>query len=257
MVGLCQPRAALADSQSIVREAANAYEQGRYDVARDRYTELLKDPRWHGPALYNLGNIAARQKKLGEAAAFYREALQELPGDRDTRWNLNYALSNLGIRQFGGGKGTWELFRTEILNVITLDQVFVALLIVLFFSLFNTYKFLKKRKRARLNEEPVPTAPFIMFVWIFLFFIVGGTSICKIVDGYSGRGTVVSTKVDLRSGPGEANASLAELSEGYEVLIQEEAEGWKQVTALDGPRPGITGWVPNNSLVVTAGGGPW
>ena len=131
-------------------------------------------------------------------------------------------------------------------------------LIVLFFFLFNLYKYLRKRKAAHFTEGEVSPQPaVIMFAWGFLLVVIGLTTICKIYDGLMERDTITVAKVDLRSGPGETNASLAEMTEGFEVLVQDEVSGWKQVTTLDGTKMGLTGWIPTSSALMTSGGGIW
>jgi Ca-activated chloride channel homolog len=44
------------------------------------------------PARFNLGNTLYQKKDFGGAAAAYRDALRLLPGDADTRHNLELAL---------------------------------------------------------------------------------------------------------------------------------------------------------------------
>jgi tetratricopeptide (TPR) repeat protein len=250
---------ARSDSNSILQEGLNAYQAGQYDKARSAFTELKNDRRWSFASLYNLGNVAARQKRYGEALALYRLALEKKPMDPDTRANIAFVLNTLGIREFPGARGSWELYRVEILNSLTIDQILAAFFITFFFFLFNLFKFLKKRKLAAYSEEPLfVRPPVIFYLWLALLIFVSTTSIAKIADGYIERATVVaSAKTDLRSGPGESNASLAELNEGFEVQVQDESDGWRQVVALNGARAGLTGWVKSDALMSTSGGGPW
>jgi tetratricopeptide (TPR) repeat protein len=249
---------ARGDYQSLLQEGVNSYQAGKFDQARENFAKLRSENAWNFTALYNLGNTAARQKKMGEAIGFYRLALQKKPLDPDTRSNLLFAMNSLGIKQFPGARGNFELFRAEILNSATTNQLLAALAVVLFFFFFNLYKFLKIRKIDSFEDKPIPTQPpFVFFIWSALFLFLAVTSVAKILDGYSERATVIAAKADLKSGPGEANATLVELSEGSEVQVQDESNSWKQVTALDGERTGLTGWVKQESLMVTAGGGPW
>ena len=113
---------ARGDSQALVQEGINAYQSGQYDLARERFGQLINDDRWSFAALYNLGNVALRQKKMGEALAYYRRAIQKKPFDPDARSNIGFVLSGLGIRQFPGARGNRELFRVEVLNSATINQ---------------------------------------------------------------------------------------------------------------------------------------
>lgn len=46
-------------------------------------------------SFHNLGNIAMQEKKYEDAVKAYVEALRRKPQDKDTQYNLNYALSKL------------------------------------------------------------------------------------------------------------------------------------------------------------------
>ena len=48
---------------------------------------------------HNLGNIAMQEKKYEDAVKAYVEALRRKPQDKDTQYNLNYALSKLRRQQ--------------------------------------------------------------------------------------------------------------------------------------------------------------
>ncbi len=50
-------------------------------------------------SFHNLGNIAMQEKKYEDAVKAYVEALRRKPQDKDTQYNLNYALSKLRRQQ--------------------------------------------------------------------------------------------------------------------------------------------------------------
>ena len=96
-----QERAWSDDPSSFLQAGINAYQSGKYDEAKTSFTQLLNDSRWSFVALYNLGNIAVRQKHIGEALAYYKLALKKKPHDQDTRVNLRLISNNIGAAQFG------------------------------------------------------------------------------------------------------------------------------------------------------------
>jgi Ca-activated chloride channel homolog len=70
------------------------YKNGKLDEAQAHYEGLAADARspLAAPARYNLGNTLFQKKDYPGAVRAYRDALRLLPGDTDTRHNLELAL---------------------------------------------------------------------------------------------------------------------------------------------------------------------
>jgi Ca-activated chloride channel family protein len=77
--------------------ADGLYKNGRYDEAGTLFKALGADPAspLAGPARYNLGNSLFQKQDYKGAIQAYRDALRALPGDADTRRNLELALRKL------------------------------------------------------------------------------------------------------------------------------------------------------------------
>ena len=78
---------------------ANAYyKQGRFQEAAkqyDRIISLATEKEQKALIYYNLGNSLLKSEQLGESIEAYKKSLRNLPEDKDTRYNLSYALSLL------------------------------------------------------------------------------------------------------------------------------------------------------------------
>jgi Ca-activated chloride channel family protein len=74
--------------------ADGLYKNGRYDEAATLFKALGADAGapLAGPARYNLGNSLFQKQDYKGAITAYREALRAMPGDADTRRNLELAL---------------------------------------------------------------------------------------------------------------------------------------------------------------------
>jgi hypothetical protein len=74
--------------------ADGLYKNGRYDEAATLFKALGADVAQPlaGPARYNLGNSLFQKRDYKGAITAYREALRAMPGDADTRRNLELAL---------------------------------------------------------------------------------------------------------------------------------------------------------------------
>ena len=77
--------------------ADGLYKNGRYDEAATLFKALGADGSspLAGPARYNLGNSLFQKQDYKGAIQSYRDALRALPGDADTRRNLELALRKL------------------------------------------------------------------------------------------------------------------------------------------------------------------
>jgi tetratricopeptide (TPR) repeat protein len=232
----------------------NAFQQGRFDEAQTDFEGLLNDSHWSFAALYNLGNVAARQKHFGEALAYYKLALNKKPHDADTKFNIAFAMNNLSPRR-SQNPGNFELFRTEVLSRFAFGEFLAATLILALIFLSSLLEFFRRKKALALDDPTARPAPTATLVVSGVVFAVALTfAILKLADSYTGRGIIITNKADLRSGPGESNASMMEVPEGSEVVIQDSSNGWYQVSLTGG---GLTGWVPSSSLILTSGRGPW
>src|SRR5438477_479496 len=72
----------------------------------------------------------------------------------------------------------------------------LALIVSLIFS-WMFIGFLKKRK---LSQAP---SPLFSILWGLVLFTSLSLALLKVIDSYTERATVVVSKVDLKSGPGE------------------------------------------------------
>jgi tetratricopeptide (TPR) repeat protein len=244
---------AKAEPRTLLNEGINAYQQGQWDTAREKFSQLLGEQRWQFVGLYNLGNVAMRQKHLGEALGFYRRALNLKPQDSDTWFNYRFVLNSLPNRPAFNKLSSYEYLRQEFLSHFSFNQSLIVLFFASLFLLWNLLKYVRKYKAGREEDKGLVAPSPMLIVWGILFLVTLVASSLKLVDSYTERGTIVITKVDLRSGPGENNASMLELSEGIEVIVQSSVNGWKQVSQSSG----LTGWIPDTTLMLTSGGGPW
>ncbi len=229
-------------SNTILEAGINSFQQGKYDEAKQTFTNLMADPAWRFAALYNLGNTAVRQNHLGEALGYYLRALHRNPHDKDTQENIKFVISGLGGRRLVSPPSNYDIYRKEVLSRYTFAESLGGLLLFSIFFLISLKGFLKKRK---LESGAISIVFLVLFATL---------SITKLIDTYSERGVIITDHVDLRSGPSETNASMMEVAEGSEMIIHDTDHDWVQVIPVGG---GLMGWIPRTSLMLTSGGGPF
>ncbi len=74
------------------------YKQGRYDEAINAYKSALTqtgDNNLKAKVHHNIGNSLLKSQKIKESIESYKSALKLNPDDRETKYNLSYALSLL------------------------------------------------------------------------------------------------------------------------------------------------------------------
>jgi len=78
------------------------YKQGRYDEAIKSFQsslELAEDPNLKAKTFHNIGNSLLKSQKIKESIEAYKNALKINPDDKETKYNLSYALSLLEKQQ--------------------------------------------------------------------------------------------------------------------------------------------------------------
>jgi len=78
------------------------YKQGRYDESIKSFQsslELTEDPDLKAKTFHNIGNSLLKSQKIKESIEAYKNALKINPNDKETKYNLSYALSLLEKQQ--------------------------------------------------------------------------------------------------------------------------------------------------------------
>ena len=76
-------------------QANQAYQQGKFSDAVQKYEQILQSGNASGELFYNLGNAYYKSGNIGKAILHYERALKLMPNDDDLRHNL--LLANLMI----------------------------------------------------------------------------------------------------------------------------------------------------------------
>ncbi len=91
MLFLVANKAFAADAQQVFSEANQAYQQGNYAQAIEKYEQILRGGVFSNELFGNLGNAYFRQNQLGRAILNYERALRFAPTDATILHNLDVA----------------------------------------------------------------------------------------------------------------------------------------------------------------------
>ena len=221
--------------EDVFRTAEALYREGRYAEAAEQYKALVAQGVEDGTLCYNLGNAYFKSGRLGLAVLHYERALRKMPGDADTKANLEFANSLIAD----------VIERPELPPVISwmvdfyraMDPSWCAGLLSLAFILGGAaVSVLVMARWPRLRAPAIYTVVLAAIVAAVSAGILAG-KVYSAADRVDAIVLVASS--DVRSGPGETNPQLVEIHEGLKVRVVGSREGWLQVSLPNG----ITGWV--------------
>ncbi len=231
------------DSASL-DSALSALHSGANQKALDELLVLLSETP-HDPALLtNAGIAAARLEQWGLAAGLLRDAVEVAPTENAPRQALDFVLAKLPVKEISHSAEFWETYRENVLSGVSLYWLaLIGAPLVLLVGLL-VLRFIADRRRALVDEEPMPRVGPAHVAAILLLVLHLGLLMTKVMDRGQPRGTIIETKIAAHSAPDSQSPSLFELFAGLEVLILRENEAWAQVRYPGGP----TGWIPKSAL---------
>jgi hypothetical protein len=235
----------------------NAYQESKFDVAKEKFLLAWSAEPKNPLVNYNLGLAEFKLGNKGRALAFWRRAQEEDPFFTPAQDAESFASQQLKVKALPHSITAWESYRRSVLSGLTLDTALGASAVLMLLFGFLGLKYWGQKRDLDQSEErnqqrfvKLGTSPLVVFLLGALFFATATTAILKAYDLGVERGTIVLEKVEARSGPSDDQATLFDLFEGLEVIVRQsfedtQAKVWKQVTYPGG----MTGWVPAESLI--------
>lgn len=231
---------AVESPQEAFARAESFYQEQRYDEAVAVYESMRAAGIEDGTLYYNLGNAHFKAGRIGLSILSYERALRLLPGDEDTRTNLQYANElvagdveeapiPVAVRwAFDVYRGLQPNFLAVLLSIaFVLGGAALALLLL-----------------DAVGEWRTP-AVIALVVCVATAFGAGGALAAKVRARANRVEAIVLTEnAYVRSGPGDANPRLAEIHEGLKVRVLSERGEWYQVNLANG----LTGWLRESEL---------
>ena len=231
---------AFVSPDDVFRAAEELYNAGRYAEAAEQYEILVSQGVRDGSVCYNMGNAYFKSGRLGLAILNYERALEQMPGDADTKANLEFANTLITDVVEGPDLPPYVAWLVDLYRA--LDPSFSAFLLSIAFILGGAAVSV-----LILGRWPFLRAPAIYaLVFSSVLAVVGaGVLAGKTYSSSDGVDAIVLVPIsDVRSGPGETNPQLVEIHEGLKVNILGSREGWLQVSLPNG----VTGWIRENHV---------
>lgn len=229
-------------------EGVAALRKSDYENATKAFEAALAADPENPSALFNLGLTHYKLGNEGKGLALWRKALAISPGFNQAAESIKWAESRLPRSGAHQEFSLWEQFREVFLISIALEGYLALFVGLLAICGWLYLRYFGNRRRALLDERPLPPFPWVAVVLTSLWVCVAFAILAKIYDMTIPRATVVQDKVPVRTAPDAASTTLFELIEGHEVVVRNFSEGWFQVSQPGG----LTGWVPVDSVFVTS-----
>jgi hypothetical protein len=249
------------------RQANAAYEQGRYEVAVDRYTAVLDAGYVSGALYYNLGTAYYRLGRVGQSVRYYEKARRLRPDDPRIAHNLRMVRDDVPELSAPAVLSPW----VRIAGGWAPVPLFWAGAI-LFAAGVAGWTLRKVRSGSDSGEASSagsvsdwanaswlgPATVAVAGIGLACALTAGAASYVQTLDR---RAVVVAARAPLFPSPTAAPASGATASgapasgapspaadtslvEGAVVSIERRQDGWTRVTVPGGP----SGWTPDRAL---------
>lgn len=222
------------------QNADDCYKKGNYQQAITDYKELLK----HGVSAdlyYNLGNAYYRSDNLAKAILCYERASEMSPGDKDIRFNLQFANSKTIDKITLSDENVFVNWYNSIVNLTGIDTwakiSIVCIILALILMLIYLFAF-------SVGARKVGFFGSIVFIVIFLFSTLFAWQQKTRLENRCGA-IIMVPSVSIKSTPTNNGADSFILHEGTKVNITDNSmKGWKEIRVGDGRE----GWIKSSAI---------
>lgn len=227
-------------TDSLWMQGNQAYTQGDYALASEKYESILKLGVESTDVYFNLGNAYYKQNMLGQSILNYERALKLSPENADVVHNLEMArLLQLDkiepIPEFILAK--WYKSIIQILSAsawgilsVVLFATFLVLLLVYFFT---------KNYGVRKLSFFINLLVLILFVASIVF---ASQQRSNLLD--NSQAIIFAPVVTVKGSPDVNGTDLFIIHEGLKVKVIDQIGSWYRVTLTDGNQ----GWIPADTI---------
>jgi tetratricopeptide (TPR) repeat protein len=226
------------EARGTFADAAAAYRAGDYETARTLWLEVLREEQptvERASVLYDLGNVAWREGRALEAAAWYTACIREAPRHGDAWNNLEFVRSEAGLEPADRGDLLSTLRR--LLGAFTpAEAEWFAVACTGLLALTLALEALRGGALfRRLSFAALVLLALGLVPWLWSLVQSGGSPVFVVAnDGAA-----------LRSQPAEGGTVVGRLLPGSEADRIDSLPGWVRVERADGAR----GWVAADEVV--------
>lgn len=224
------------------QNADDCYKKGNYQQAIIDYNELLKRG-VSADILYNLGNAYYRSDNLAHAILCYERALLLSPGDKDIRFNLQFANSKTIDKITPEDENVFATWYKSIVNFTSVDRwaktSIVCIIAALLLMLVYLFTFSVRSRKIGFYGS-------VAFLVVFAFSSLFAWQQKSSLESRTGA-IVMMPSVGVKPSPENNSNDAFVLHEGTRVSITDNGmKGWKAIRVGDGRE----GWIKASAIEV-------
>ena len=228
----------------LFEQGLKAYSDGNLEQAKEFYANAYTLEPNNPNLAYNLAVVFMAREEIGASIAMLRRAIHLSPTFSSARKALEKAFEKTSTQTASEKLTNYEVLRFYLLGRIPAMIFFFITAILFLFAGWTFIGWLGQRKRAKIDEleNPViPTSAIVLLSCLAISLFLTGF---KVFDGFQTRGSIVEKNVELHSGPSSEHPKIAELFEGFDVIIKRRKDQWVQVQHPGG----YSGWLDSSKL---------
>lgn len=210
------------ETTRIFNQANVLFETGKYAEAAAAYEAIARTGKTSAELYFNLGTAHLKAGQLGRAIYYLRRSQQLAPRETDVRENLHFAREKAA-----SGRPIKTQLGRSLTDWLALDEWAVLATIALWLVLgLLTANQLRPAWRNRTGPwlPPVGTTAALLLILSFIAWS----------EQTRGEAVVIVTEAIVRYGPLEESQAAHTLTDGTEVRVLDEQDGWLRVADADG-----------------------
>jgi tetratricopeptide (TPR) repeat protein len=214
-------------------DAGEAYQKGQYERAIALYEKILAAGFEGGHVYFNLGNSYFKIGEYGEARLNYERAFRFIPRDHELRFNYEFLLSFLAIKEYNETNWAYRAF-ARFVRGITVNELAVMLLVIVLAVCVLSIVSLARQWSRRTKR-----------VWGLISGLLVATLLSGLAHKFHLRdNAIVLQKAKAKFEPKEASTTHFQLAEGAKVRWVRQEDGWVKVRRGDAK----LGWMRKDEL---------
>ncbi|MCH7783149.1 hypothetical protein IID62_08775 [candidate division KSB1 bacterium] len=239
---ICVPLVYSQDIEALFTEGNRMYQDGEYEEALIRYSQIVDSGFESGELYYNIGNAYYKIQETGFSVLFYERARRLMPEDDDLLNNIDLISLSLADRI----SPLPELFYVRYWNTLR-KMLSMSAWKGLFFSVWiltaiNIIILLfVKQKQAKDLVKLGVIAGGIVIIAVAAVFITASVGDKPGLDG-----VIMMPEISVFSSPSEIGTEVFLIHEGTKIRIKRTLGDWIEIRLADGK----VGWIPRSSIEI-------
>ena len=229
----------LAVGQDSTFDAGNkAYADGDFDLAIEKYHQIIGTDAMSANIFYNLGNAYFQKLELGKSIWAFEKAIKIQPDHSDARFNLSFANAKTvdEIDATGSPVQAWlkiNLYRFGLNFWSTISIIMSILLAVVLYFFFTT-------QQAKIKNLTMSSG-FVVLALLVISIVLASLQKSQLMKVDSG---IIITEVStVKTSPNSEAETAFELHDGSKVKILRRDNGWTEIDVN-----GNVGWIDKAEL---------